>query len=432
MLAPLDSRGQTASEDWTDCTEPASWVTRTCAQHPEQPTKQVLRGPPTRWWWLRRPASPPRGEDPVALPCLGYPDRIAEAARRVSSLTHARAGPSAAGMRCSAEPSASFGRASGTMPPASNRHSPPADSAVQLPRGERLLLLAIGHRPGSLVRQSPVAAVPLVVVNPFLLADDQEETRELGTRVRALESLAALFLGPELEHLVPLLERATPADQRALLQATKALPAYESPLTSLPPQQRRVLEGIAEGLGNRGIAERLGLSEKTVRNYVSIVLRRLNLRNRAEAAVWYLRHRGEPQFVTVVSLAVRRDEVARSLSDTWERISICLDQFRGPTATPRRASRGGVSGIELTRMVHDLDEAIRMADDRHRRLLTRFGVEAERALLVALRTRVRQLASQETMIDGPPRDQTVHSEPPASPTRSAHAGPSLTVCRATS
>jgi pimeloyl-ACP methyl ester carboxylesterase len=49
--------------------------------------------------------------------------------------------------------------------------------------------------------------------------------------------------------------------------------------------EAEVLDLLAEGLGNRAIAERLGKSAKTVRNQVSVVLSKLGVRSRAEAIV---------------------------------------------------------------------------------------------------------------------------------------------------
>jgi DNA-binding NarL/FixJ family response regulator len=66
-------------------------------------------------------------------------------------------------------------------------------------------------------------------------------------------------------------------------------------LARLSPQERRILELIAEGRTNRGIAEELFLSEKTVRNYVSTLLAKLGMRRRSEAAAYAARleERGE-------------------------------------------------------------------------------------------------------------------------------------------
>ena len=60
----------------------------------------------------------------------------------------------------------------------------------------------------------------------------------------------------------------------------------ESRLTVLTPQERKVLELIAQGQSNRQIAEQLFLAEATVKNYVSSLLSKLGMRRRTEAAVY--------------------------------------------------------------------------------------------------------------------------------------------------
>lgn len=59
-----------------------------------------------------------------------------------------------------------------------------------------------------------------------------------------------------------------------------------SPAAGLSVRERQVLELIAEGLTNRQIGERLNLMEKTVKNYVSGVLRVLGMERRTQAAVF--------------------------------------------------------------------------------------------------------------------------------------------------
>ena len=66
-----------------------------------------------------------------------------------------------------------------------------------------------------------------------------------------------------------------------------------SKLSVLSAREREVLGLLAEGLTNREIAERLFISEKTVRNHVSGVLRKLDFRHRTEAALFAAPLRGE-------------------------------------------------------------------------------------------------------------------------------------------
>ena len=61
--------------------------------------------------------------------------------------------------------------------------------------------------------------------------------------------------------------------------------------SELTDQERRVLAIIAVGASNREIAERMGLAEKTVRNYVSSILAKLALASRSQAAAYAIRNR---------------------------------------------------------------------------------------------------------------------------------------------
>ena len=65
-------------------------------------------------------------------------------------------------------------------------------------------------------------------------------------------------------------------------------------LARLSPQEERILMLVAEGHTNRQIGVRLRLAEKTVKNYVSTILSKLEVSRRAEAAAYLARRRGMP------------------------------------------------------------------------------------------------------------------------------------------
>lgn len=60
--------------------------------------------------------------------------------------------------------------------------------------------------------------------------------------------------------------------------------------STLNDQELQILALIIEGMTNKEIAGRVFLSEKTVRNYVSAILAKLDLASRAEAAAYAVRH----------------------------------------------------------------------------------------------------------------------------------------------
>ncbi len=66
--------------------------------------------------------------------------------------------------------------------------------------------------------------------------------------------------------------------------------AYEDPrLAGLSPQERKILELLADGKSNRQIAAEMFLAEKTVKNYVSNLLSKMGMSRRTEAAVYAVR-----------------------------------------------------------------------------------------------------------------------------------------------
>jgi two-component system, NarL family, response regulator DevR len=60
----------------------------------------------------------------------------------------------------------------------------------------------------------------------------------------------------------------------------------EPQLESLSPQERRLLDLVAQGMTNRQIGEEMFLAEHTVKNYMTSLLRKLRLNSRTEAAIY--------------------------------------------------------------------------------------------------------------------------------------------------
>jgi DNA-binding NarL/FixJ family response regulator len=78
-------------------------------------------------------------------------------------------------------------------------------------------------------------------------------------------------------------------DPRAVARVVERIanpPELDPALSSLSPQERRILHLIAQGKTNREISEALFLSEKTVKNYVTNLLAKLKMNNRTEAAIY--------------------------------------------------------------------------------------------------------------------------------------------------
>ena len=52
--------------------------------------------------------------------------------------------------------------------------------------------------------------------------------------------------------------------------------------------EQKIIAQIGHGYSNKEIAQKLGFSEGTIRNYLSVILDKLELRDRTQLAIWYL------------------------------------------------------------------------------------------------------------------------------------------------
>jgi two-component system, NarL family, response regulator DevR len=86
-----------------------------------------------------------------------------------------------------------------------------------------------------------------------------------------------------------------PAVTERVLQRVRQIATGEThdELAGLTAQERKILLLVAEGKTNKEIAADIFLSDKTVKNYVSSILAKLNLERRAQAAAFVARHRLE-------------------------------------------------------------------------------------------------------------------------------------------
>lgn len=84
-----------------------------------------------------------------------------------------------------------------------------------------------------------------------------------------------------------------PAVTERVLERVRRLAAGDGrdELTELTSQERKILLLVADGKTNKEIAAEVFLSDKTVKNYVSSILSKLNLQRRAQAAAFVAKHR---------------------------------------------------------------------------------------------------------------------------------------------
>lgn len=76
---------------------------------------------------------------------------------------------------------------------------------------------------------------------------------------------------------------------RKIVTSFQHPPPRPDPAAELSPREREVLEGLAEGRAYKEIADKLGVSIHTVRNYIRRIYEKLHVRSRTEAVAKFLR-----------------------------------------------------------------------------------------------------------------------------------------------
>jgi DNA-binding NarL/FixJ family response regulator len=106
-------------------------------------------------------------------------------------------------------------------------------------------------------------------------------------QVRARDLVSALEAVGRGESLLD------PAVTEKVLERVRriATTPYQDELAQLTQQEQRILLLVAEGKTNKEIAAEVFLSDKTVKNYVSSILSKLNLQRRAQAAAFVARNK---------------------------------------------------------------------------------------------------------------------------------------------
>lgn len=105
------------------------------------------------------------------------------------------------------------------------------------------------------------------------------------------------LLKQDYEHIIPALQAVQNGQTVFGSEIINRLPrllqkknAFDYGAYDITEKELEIIRGVAGGLSNREIAETLFLSEGTVRNYLSTILAKLDLRDRTQLAVFYLNH----------------------------------------------------------------------------------------------------------------------------------------------
>jgi DNA-binding NarL/FixJ family response regulator len=126
----------------------------------------------------------------------------------------------------------------------------------------------------------------VVMFTTYADLDLLRQSIEAGASGYVVKRMALKSLVETIRRVVAGEELVIDERAEAALETGGAEAQLTERLRRLSPQERRVLSLISDGLTNRQIADELNLAEKTVKNYVSALLHKLDMTRRAEAAAF--------------------------------------------------------------------------------------------------------------------------------------------------
>lgn len=117
--------------------------------------------------------------------------------------------------------------------------------------------------------------------------------------VKALELGAkGYIIKQNFEHIVPALNAVVSGQNvygneiiSKIPELMKTPSTFDYTTYDISEKEYEIITLVAEGLSNKEIAEKLYLSEGTIRNYLSIILEKLDLRDRTQLAIFYYQHK---------------------------------------------------------------------------------------------------------------------------------------------
>lgn len=167
-----------------------------------------------------------------------------------------------------------------------------------------VLLLDVSMPGGGVEAARAIAnSCPVVKVAMLTVAQDEETVSSAlgaGARGYILKGISGQELAEAVRNIHAGEDYVSPSLAARLLTEMGSKSQFRhgggyDVFASLSPREESILVHVAEGLSNRAVGEKLNLSEKTVKHYMTNILQKLRVRNRVEAALLAQKHRSTRQ-----------------------------------------------------------------------------------------------------------------------------------------
>jgi DNA-binding NarL/FixJ family response regulator len=167
--------------------------------------------------------------------------------------------------------------------------------------GNEILAMTEAHRPDLVLVNLDMPGGAGIAATRAVLGR-MPDTRVIGLALsndeRALDGLAAgavgcLFRDSDVDELVGSILAAVWGESTLTRQTARLLwgpRAAPGPAERLTPRQQDILALVGRGFSNKAIAQRLKITEKTVKSNLTSIFRQLGVDSRTQAALWALHH----------------------------------------------------------------------------------------------------------------------------------------------
>lgn len=126
----------------------------------------------------------------------------------------------------------------------------------------------------------------VLILTTFDEDEEIEKALQLGAKGYLLKSATPDSIR---QAVVQIAEGKSVLDEVAMQVLRKNISSEEPLSVDLSDREREIIELLAEGLSNKQIAERLFITQGTVKNYISNILTKTSLEHRTQLAVWHLK-----------------------------------------------------------------------------------------------------------------------------------------------
>jgi len=157
-----------------------------------------------------------------------------------------------------------------------------------------VVLLDIGMQGwgGILTAEKIRTACPATRIMMLTVVEDEDKllaSFKAGARAYVLKGVSAHDLARVVRSVAQGEVYVTPSLAAGILLTLSRTPVPHDPLGELTERESEILNLVVGGLTNREIGERLHLSEKTIKHYITNILEKLHVRSRVEAAMLAVR-----------------------------------------------------------------------------------------------------------------------------------------------